>query len=123
MNRDESRSILTIVAVVLLVLVLLPAIFMGLMMGGGIMYGGMMGNWNWGGNPWGWLLMLVFWVLVIGGVAAIVIWAISRTHPTDSGAGNRQDAMEILKQRYARGEIDREQFEQIRRDLTTDSKS
>ncbi len=117
MNRNESRSVWAIVAVVSLVLVL----FIALMMGGGVMGGGMMGNWNWGsgGNPLGGLLTLVFWALLIGGVLVVVLWALGQVRPTNNDAGNQQDALEILKQRYARGEINKEQFEQIKRDLTT----
>lgn len=66
-----------------------------------------------------------FWLLVIGGI----IWAVSqrRRHltPSDRGAPvmPRQPvtALDILRERYARGEIDTEQFdEMVRRLLTTD---
>ncbi len=37
--------------------------------------------------------------------------------PSDRGASGGEDPLDILKRRYARGEITREQFEQMRRDL------
>lgn len=125
MNSVSMRSVLVVLVVllVLLVLVLLPALVMALfmsgMIGGGMMGGGMMGGNTW----WGWLSMLLFWVLLVGGLVAVLIWAVRQITPagdSERGAGSRpDDALEILKQRYARGEITAEQFEQIKRDLTT----
>lgn len=127
MNPGGMRSALTvrlIALVVVLALVLLPALFMPMM------FGGMMGGWNpsnwsgWGGNMWwGWLLRLLLWVLLISGGVAFVAWAVrpSRAGPSGGGAGSLpNEPLEILRQRYARGEITSEQFEQMRRDLTTD---
>lgn len=64
----------------------------------------------------GGLMMLLFWVLLIAG--AIVL--LRRLRARDLDPGNRPErpgALDILKERYARGEIDREAFEQMRRDL------
>ena len=72
--------------------------------------------WDWGGHPmWGiwsgWglgmiLVMLTFWALVIVGLIALVRWLVTqRREPrTDT-------ALEILRQRYARGEINKEEFD------------
>jgi len=72
------------------------------------MHDGAMG-WGWGifGAVW----MLLFW----GGVFGLVVWGVNRL--TKSG-GSSQTPLAIAKARYARGEISREEFEQIRRDLT-----
>ena len=71
----------------------------------------------WGGDMglWGWWWMLIVWVLLIGAVAA-VIWAASRT---DGAAGEQRSAtaLDVLKTRYAHGDITRNEFEQARRDL------
>ena len=77
-------------------------------------------DWGWGMHPmWGvWgigmmLIMLLFWGLVIVGVVLGIRWL------ARSDEGRRSDtALEILRQRYARGEIDRQEFEAKRRDLT-----
>jgi putative membrane protein len=63
----------------------------------------------------GWIFMILFWALVIAGVVAIVRWLGAR----NSGGGDtrRRTALEILQERYARGEIEREEYEQKRRDL------
>jgi len=77
---------------------------------------------DWGMHPmWGFwgvwgigmmFFMLVFWGLVIVGVVLGIRWLISQ------GKEPRSDsALEILRQRYARGEINKEEFEARKRDL------
>lgn len=53
--------------------------------------------------------MVLFWGILIGGIA----WLISRI----TGAERRSDALEVAKQRYARGEINREEFNRISEDM------
>ncbi len=72
---------------------------------------------GWGGG-WmaiGWLMMVAFWVLVIAGVVLAVRWAAGR------GGWSRQEAPEapvdILRRRYAAGELTKEQFETMKRDV------
>ena len=77
------------------------------MMGNGMMGGGM-GIWM--------LLSMVFWVLVIAGIILLVVWAVQKA--MGGGAGRTGDsALEILKKRYARGEISKEEYEEKKRDL------
>jgi putative membrane protein len=67
-------------------------------------------------NGFGWWMVLgsvwfvVFWGLVIWAVANLTS---SRGRETPAGP----DAVAIARARYARGEISREEFEQLRRDL------
>lgn len=80
-------------------------------------------GWGWGAHPmwwmwgaWGFLMglvMLVFWAVVITGVVLGIRWLVrqGRGAPPDS-------ALEILRQRYARGEINKEEFDAKKRDLT-----
>lgn len=71
-------------------------------------YGNMMGNFGWGGL----LIGLLLFIIVIG----VVIYAISsfnRPHHVAS----IDSAMEIAKQRYAKGEITKEEFESIKERL------
>jgi putative membrane protein len=78
----------------------------------------MMYGYGWGGMGWG---MLLFWGLFIVLVVAVVRGLGNRggndapTAPPPPAPG--ASALDILAQRYARGEIDREEFEQKRRDL------
>lgn len=73
------------------------------------------GGWGWGwGMGFGWIFMILFWALVILGIVALAKWVFS-AGSSSSGSGGR--ALDVLKERYARGEINREQYEQMRRDL------
>ncbi len=72
-------------------------------------------GWGWGmGLGFGWLFMLIFWVLVILGVAHIV-----RLIAGGGRKGEKEEtAIDILKKRYAKGEISKEEFDRMRDDLT-----
>ena len=69
--------------------------------------------WGWGGGWW-WLFMPIGMIIFWGGVIALIIWAI---HQFSEGRGGGGSAIDIARDRYARGDISREQFDQIRRDL------
>jgi putative membrane protein len=64
------------------------------------------------GMGFGGLLMIVFWGLVLLGGFALL-----RSLVGNAGAA-RKSAIEILRERYARGEIDREEYEQKSRDVS-----
>jgi putative membrane protein len=75
---------------------------------------GMSGGMGWG-MGFGWLLFVVFWALVI---AALVLVVKKLMAPTQAAGGApQQTPLEILQSRYARGEIEREEYEQKKRDL------
>jgi putative membrane protein len=66
-----------------------------------------------GGMGFGWLGMALFWVLV-----AVVVVYLLRVFSQGQAPGHKDgQAMEILRERYARGEIGQEEFEARRRDL------
>lgn len=73
----------------------------------------MMDGWSGGGGAWWGLFSFVFMALVIGGTTLLVIWGVRQTGPSSGG----DMPLDILKRRYARGEIARDQYEQMRRDL------
>lgn len=67
---------------------------------------------------WGTLMMLVLW----GGLTAVVVFAVRafvRSSRRESGEGPRPDARTILENRFARGEISEEEFEQRKRVLAS----
>ena len=80
-------------------------------------------EWGWGMHPMSWmwgvwgvfmmLAMLLFWGLVIAGIVLVIRWLARQ----GGGAGS-DAALEILRQRYARGEINKEEFEAKKRDLS-----
>ena len=71
------------------------------------------------GNGWGWffgmLMMLLFW----GGLVAVVVVLVRGSGRSDRGPRDSAgfDPLEILEERYARGEISEEEFEERRRVL------
>lgn len=65
------------------------------------------------GMGWWMLWGSVFWVLFFVGLAVLVAWLFANT----SRSSGRDPALDILRERYARGEIDRDEFEQKRREL------
>ncbi len=82
-------------------------------------------SFHWNFEPWGFgagtfflifmFLMIAFWGAVIMGLAYLVKWIVA--------AGKRREirsddtALDILKKRYARGEISKEEFERIKQDI------
>ena len=71
-----------------------------------------------GGHGWAmggmWFFWILFWILVIAGVVLIVNGLIQRDR---GGRTNEESPLDILKKRYAKGEIDQEQFERMKREL------
>ena len=55
-------------------------------------------------------LMFLFW----GGIIGLVVWGIIRL---TRHSVKRNGAFEIVRQRYAKGEINKEEFDRIKRDL------
>jgi putative membrane protein len=67
------------------------------------------GWWMWIGG----IFMFLFW----GGLIALVIWGVNRFTERDK-AVRTHTPIDVAKERYARGEISREEFDQIRKDLS-----
>ncbi len=63
----------------------------------------------------GWLMIFLFWVLVIAAVVLGVRWFIDQGKL--KGSSVEETPLDILKKRYASGEIDKEKFETMRREL------
>ena len=77
---------------------------------------GMMGGWGMG---WfGGIFMMVFWILVLVGLVFLIKWLVQTTNRVKTDAGNSNRALEILKERYARGEIDTAEFETMKLELS-----
>lgn len=73
-------------------------------------------GWIWGwGMGIGMISMVLFWALVILGIVVLVKWIAGGSSMSNPSAKN---ALDILKERYARGEIDKQEFEEKKRDLS-----
>ncbi len=71
-------------------------------------------------TSFGWIGMVLFWILLALGI--VWLWRSLDLSRTWRGGDRREHgndrALEILRERYARGEIDAEQYEKMKRDLS-----
>lgn len=84
---------------------------MTMMMGGGMN----MMNWGWNSTmPFfgGGLLMILWWVFIIAGIVALVKWIMNQGKPQRG-----MSVLDILKERYAKGEISKQEFEDKKKDI------
>lgn len=79
------------------------------------------GNMGGFGLGFGWMFMLLFWGLVIWVVFALVRSVSGHScwggHSRDEHEHKRNNALDILKERYAKGEVSKEDFEKMKKDL------
>jgi len=67
-------------------------------------------GWGWGGG-----FMMIFWIILI---VAVIYWLIrAANRNANQSPSQPESAMDILKKRYARGEISKEEFEERKKDL------
>ena len=69
-----------------------------------------MGWWMLFGSLW----MILFW----GAIVALVVWGIKVLTRSETPSATRRDPLDIARERYAKGEISREEFEQMKKDLS-----
>jgi putative membrane protein len=76
------------------------------------------GGYGYGYGWWAWL----FWIIIL----VIIVWIIAslasrgrRRRDNNGDIADKETALDILKQRYARGEISKDQYEQMKKDIET----
>jgi putative membrane protein len=92
--------------------------FMGSMMMGG-MFGSGSSGWDsmMGGSMMGYGGWLLWLILILVVIAAVVVLAVVLSRSRRGGAGSGRDALAILNQRYASGEIDKLEYQRIKEEL------
>jgi putative membrane protein len=115
MNKNLKTGLI-IGGIVLAILIVIPLVIGGLS-GWQNTRWGMMGPWMMGGFGWGWfmpLVMILFWGLIIWGVVALVR-GLNNQRYCDSQATD--SALEILKRRYAQGDITKKEYAEKKKEL------
>jgi putative membrane protein len=77
----------------------------------------MMAGYGMGFGGFGFILMALFWIVIIAGG----IWLLSNLFPKNNTSHSRQSddesALDILKKRYAHGELTKEEYESMRYEI------
>jgi putative membrane protein len=69
------------------------------------------------GMGFGFIFMILFWVIIIWAISASVKWFSHQQHQCQRETKNKTP-IEILQERYAKGEINKQEFEEKKKDLT-----
>jgi putative membrane protein len=112
----KIQNMLSLCLIVLIVNPFSKAMAQGRQYDGWQMGPGMMG-YGWGMSWFGMIFIIAFWVLVIVGLIFLVKWLIQITSGKKEIYSGSNKALEILKERYAKGEIDKAEFESKKKDL------
>ena len=79
----------------------------------------MMGGFFGGGMGWiGMILGFIFFILIIIGVIFLIVWLVRRTGSSVPEKTSTH-SLEILKERYAKGELTKEQYDNMKKELSS----
>ena len=109
-NLKTALIIGGIVIGVIVILSVVPGLLWG-WQGYGMMGPGMMGGYS------TMFFMPILWIVIIGLIVWVVVAAVRRPGESDSTTRSTDSALEILKRRYARGEINKEEYAERKKDL------
>lgn len=78
--------------------------------------------WYWHDGAGWWMMFGGIWMLIFwGAIIALVVWVVKKlTERGAAGSANQQKRgpLDIAKERYAKGEISKDEFEQMKKDLS-----
>ncbi|MDA8387255.1 MAG: SHOCT domain-containing protein [Nitrospiraceae bacterium] len=74
------------------------------------------------GGPYGgglWMVLnVLIWTILVAGLALLLVWIVSRAGKSGRDKGTGETALDVLKKRYASGEISKEDFERMKKDIS-----
>jgi putative membrane protein len=119
---DRNSGWIAVLVIILIIVFAGPFMFMGGMMGPGMMGPGMMGwqgyGYGYGFNWIGAIIRVLLFIVFLGLIVFGVYYLISGGRPTTRGPATLGRSLEILKERYAKGEITKEEYERMKQELT-----
>lgn len=68
-----------------------------------------------GWRGFGGIFMIFWWVLIVAGIVLFIRWVVNES--TKSSRKDEKSALDILRERYAKGEINKKEFEEKKKDL------
>jgi putative membrane protein len=66
----------------------------------------------------GFILGFIFFILVVIGIIFLIVWLVKRSNHPGIENKTESNAIEVLKARYAKGEITKDQFDNMKKDLS-----
>jgi putative membrane protein len=71
-------------------------------------------------DDFGWMFLGGFWMIVFwGAIVALIIWAVIKlSRREDTSSVSKVNALDAAKERYAKGEITKAEFDQIKKDIS-----
>ena len=70
------------------------------------------------GSDWSWgFLMMLFWAIIIIVLIVVVVRFLKSHDMHNTYSGHKVDPLDLAKERYAKGDITKEQFDQLKNDL------
>ena len=71
-------------------------------------------------DDFGWMFFGGFWMIVFwGAIVALIVWAVIRlSRREDTSSISKVNALDAAKERYAKGEITKAEFDQIKKDIS-----
>lgn len=73
---------------------------------------GYYGDGWYGMGGFGWLFMILFWVAVVW----LIVWLVNQNKPS-GGRYENKNPIDILKERYAKGEITKKEYNEMKKEL------
>ncbi|MBM9606318.1 SHOCT domain-containing protein [Desulfopila inferna] len=77
------------------------------------------GNHGYGMGGFGWIFMILFWIVIFVLIFNFIKILAQRNPDRHSAEKSHESAEDILKKRYARGEIKREEYERMKKDISS----